>query len=185
MPTVTIDKNDRRLKAVKFLTSCMDLKDGRFHTRHFKVEADQSAVATDGHRLHWVSDLAVAPGYYQVHKNNKTSVMIELFYTLETDEGSFPDYTDLLSIPEGEGETFIDLMLNETVGTVDKSGLFTNVIRAMKETTLNFNYVSDIYDTLKDDVVSCIVPAPDENETCRPVHFRLKGFHAVVMPRKC
>ena len=69
MATIQIDKNDSRLNAVKFLTSAMDPKDGRFHKKYFKVEPSGHAVATDGHRLHWVSDLPLEEGFYQVHKN--------------------------------------------------------------------------------------------------------------------
>ena len=58
----------------------------------------------------------------------------------------------------------------------------------MDVTTLNFNYVSDIYNVLEGDVVSCSIPEPEKNgrgkiETNKPVHFVRNGFHAVVMPK--
>ena len=187
MTTIQIDKSDKRLKAVKFLTACMSKNDERFHCKHFKVESDQSAIATDGHRLHWVYDLALAPGYYQVHKNNKTSVLIEKVYELDTLEGSYPDYVDILSIPD-DGKTF-DIMFQDIPGGCDVSGVYTTIIRQMESTTLNFDYVSDVYSALEGDVVSCIVPPNEktglgEIETCKPVHFQRNGFQAVIMPKR-
>ena len=59
----------------------------------------------------------------------------------------------------------------------------------MESTTLNFDYVSDVYNSLEGDVVSCIVPSDEKSgrgeiETCKPVHFQRNGFQAVVMPKK-
>jgi len=187
MATVTIGKTDSRLKAVKFLTSCMAQKDNRFHIKHFKVEKDGSAVATDGSRLHWVSELPIEPGYYQVHKNNKASVLIEKVYDLDTDEGSYPDCTDLLEVPNGNGEKSFNLVCIDN----DPSSAYTQVIRTMQETTLNFNFVNDICVSI-DDVVNCIVPESDtgwgsdgnKEVTSKPVHFVLNGFHAVIMPKR-
>ena len=177
MTTIQIEKNDNRLNAVKFLTSAMDPKDGRFHKKYFKVEPSGHAVATDGHRLHWVSDLPLEEGFYQVHKNNKTSVLIEKVYELDNNEGSFPDYPGFLEIPEGSKE--FNLVCQES----NVSSAYTNVIRAMTDTTLEFKFVNDICKTIND-IVYCSVPEPGET-TNRPVHFTLNGFHAVVMPKTC
>ena len=193
MATVLIDKNDKRLKAIKFLTSCMAKNDHRFHIKHFKVESDGSAVSTNGSRLHWVKELPLESGYYKIHKNNKASVLIEKVYDLDTNEGSYPDYIDLLTVPEGEDEKVEDILFSERSerpGACDASGVYTKVVRNMTETTLNFNYVNDIYNTLEGDVVTCIVPEPDKTpkgniETWKPIHFMRNGYHAVVMPKSC
>ena len=188
MATVLIDKNDSRLKAVKFLTSCMNTKDIRFHIHHFKVENDGSAVSTDGKRLHFVNELPLEAGYYEVHKNNKTSVLIEKKHDLESDDASYPQYEDLLKVPDGNGEISENCLFSENSG-YDPSSVYTIVIRHMTKSTLNFNYVNDIYNALEGDAVVVTVPAAEsfndrELETCQPVHFTRNGFHAVVMPKK-
>ena len=186
MKTIQIDKHDSRLNAVKFLTSCM-IKDNRFHCKHFRVEQNGNAVATDGNRLHFVSELPLEAGYYQVHKNNKASVLIEKAHELDTQEGSYPDYADLLTVPNGDGETEMDIMFSDNVSGCDVSGVYTKIVRAMESTTLNFDFVSDLYSALESKVVTCTIPADEKNgrgeiETCKPVHFVLNGYHAVIMP---
>ncbi len=187
MSTVLIDKNDSRLKSVKFLTSCMSKEKGdfRFHIKHFKVEVDGSGVATDGSRLHWSEVVALEAGYYQVHKNNKASVLVEKVHNLDTDEGSFPDYAYLLLTPEGEAETEFDVMATDEMSV--KSGVYTKVVRAMTNTILNFQFVSDICTALDGDIMTVTIPEAVENhrdelETNKPVHFQVPGFHAIVMP---
>ena len=180
---IELTKTDQRLEAIQFLSKSMLPKDGRFHAGHIKVEEDGSAVSTDGSRLHWVNDIALEPGYYKVFKVTKTGALIDKVYELDTDEGTFPDYIDILAIPEGEGETSFDTVLNSERA----SGSYTKVIRAMSSSTLEFSFINDLC-SIFDDVFAVIVPKPEGNhnddlETCRPVHFIKNGYHAVVMPK--
>ena len=76
-----------------------------------------------------------------------------------------------------------DVML----GTSDNipSKVFTEVVRAMAKSTVNFNFINDLCNVF-DDMVSVIVPAPtgddDDLETNGPIHFVKNGYHAVIMP---
>ena len=92
--------------------------------------------------------------------------------------------TDILAKRNDTSREF-DVML----GTSDNipSKVFTEVVRAMAKSTVNFNFINDLCQVL-DDVVSVIVPEPDtsctdgEPETCNPIHFVKIGYHAVIMP---
>ena len=183
--TIELSKFDERLQAIQFLSKSMLPKDGRFHVGHIRVETDASAVSTDGSRLHWVKDINLEPGYYKVHKCTKSGVLIDKVFDLDTTEGSFPDYTDILAKRNDTSREF-DVML----GTSDNipSKVFTEVVRAMAKSTVNFNFINDLCNVF-DDMVSVIVPEPSassyregEPETCNPIHFVKNGYHAVIMP---
>ena len=171
-----IDKNDSRLKAVRFLASAMDPKDLRFHVVHFKVESGQ-AVSTDGNRLHVVNDIPMGDGFYYVHKNTKTMVLIEKAYELNNNEGSFPDTGDIVALPEKNTfEQGAEFTLNNL------SIIYTQVIRAMTgSNTLNVDFVRDACNCF-DDVGTFIIPEPRKGEIEGPVHFVSGELHAIVMP---
>ena len=180
--TTELSKFDDRLQAIQFLSKSMLPKDGRFHVGHIRVEADGSAVSTDGARLHFVKDINLEAGYYKVHKCTKSGALIDKVFELDTSEGSFPKYADILTIPNVVG---FDVML----GTSDNipSRVFTEVVRAMAKSTVNFNFINDLCNVIND-VVSVIVPEPGtsyndgEPETVKPIHFVKNGYHAVLMP---
>ena len=175
--SIVIYQNDGRFKAVKFLVSCM-IKNGlRFHMKHFKVEEDNSAVATDGGRIHFVKEIPLGPGYYEVHKNNKTSILLERAYPLDTNQGRFPNYLGLLDPVKGSTEFDLDCLNDNESMTI----AYTKVIRVMSETTINFRFIEDICKTL-DDIVHCIIPPPEKGETNKPVYFISGDFYAIVMP---
>ena len=76
------------------------------------------------------------------------------------------------------------------LGTSDNipSKVFTEVVRAMAKSTVNFNFINDLCNVF-DDMISVIVPEPSassyregEPETCNPIHFVKNGYHAVIMP---
>ena len=125
--TIELNKTDSRLEAIQFLAKSMLPKDGRFHVSHFKVQANGNAVSTDGARLHFVGDLALEPGYYKVHKLTKSGALIDKAYELDTREGDFPNYADLLAFPSGNGEQ--SFSVNLTPDFASKS--YTEVVRAM------------------------------------------------------
>ena len=133
--TTELSKFDDRLQAIQFLSKSMLPKDGRFHVGHIRVEADGSAVSTDGARLHYVKDIALEPGYYKVHKCTKSGALIDKVFELDTSEGGFPDYADILTIPNIEG---FDVMLRTSDNIPSK--VFTEVVRAMAKSTVNFNF---------------------------------------------
>ena len=180
--TIELSKTDERLQAIQFLSKSMLPKDGRFHVGHIKVEANGNAVSTDGARLHFVENLPLEPGYYKVHKVTKSGALIDKVFDLDIGEGGFPDYADILTIPNVQG---FDVML----GTSDNipSRVFTEVVRAMAKSTVNFNFINDLCNVFND-VFAVIVPEPgasyddDEPETERPIHFVNNGYHAVIMP---
>ena len=179
--TTELNKFDDRLKAIQFLSKAMDCKSLRFHIKHFRVENGR-AVSTDGHRLHHVDYVALEDGFYKIHKCTKTTALIDKVYELDNDEGSFPDYADLLVLPEFK---VFDLMFSAE----KLSASYTRVIRAMESTTLEFNYVKDLL--VMDGVVTIHIAEPESNihnssepdETCQPVHFVLGGLHAIIMPK--
>ena len=184
--TTELSKFDDRLQAIQFLSKSMLPKDGRFHVRHIRVEADGSAVSTDGMRLNFVKDINLEAGYYKVHKCTKSGALIDKVFDLVDDQGmengSFPDYADILA-KRNETSREFDVLL----GTSDNipSQAFTEVVRAMAKSTVNFNFINDLCNVF-DDMVSVIVPAPtgddDDLETCNPIHFVKNGYHAVIMP---
>ena len=190
--TIELNKTSSRLEAIQFLSKSMESKSsiynisGRFHTSHFKVEVNGNAVSTDGARLHFVENLPLEPEYYKVHKCTKSGALIDKVFELNNSSTyngrDFPDYADILTIPNVEG-------FDVALGTSDNipSRVFTEVVRAMAKSTVNFNFINDLCNVF-DDVVSVIVPEPDasfkdgEPETCNPIHFVKNGYHAVIMP---
>ena len=173
-----IDKNDSRLKAVRFLASAMDPKDLRFHMIHFKVESGQG-ISTDAKRLHVVNDLPLEDGFYYVHKNTKTMVLIEKTYELDNNEGSFPSTEDFIKLPEKNTfEQGVEFKSDKL------SSIYTQVIRAMTgSNTLNVNFVRDVCNYF-DDVGTFIIPEPYKGEIEKPVHFVSGDLHAIVMPMR-
>lgn len=183
MSTITIDKNDKRLDSVKFLISAMKKNDLRFHIKHFKVETDNSAVSTDGARLHYVKEIDLESGYYVVHKNLKTSVLIEKVYDFETGKERYPVYQDLLKVPD-----FIQFDYFNKTEDSDPSSLFAEVVRKMKEAVLNFYFVEALCNTM-DGIITVSIAEPEKNyngeiETTQPIHFVKENLHAVIMPKK-
>ena len=185
--TTKLSKTDERLQAIHFLSKSMLPEDGRFHVGHIRVEADGSAVSTDGARLHFVKDINLEPGYYKVYKCTKSGALIDKVFELDTSEGGFPDYADILTIPKAVG---FDVMLGASDNIPSK--VFTKVVRAMAKSTVNFNFINDLCNVFND-LFSVIVPEPDtmsnndnyiqdEPETCKPIHFVNNGYHAVIMP---
>ena len=185
--TIELSKPDSRLEAIQFLAKSMLPKDGRFHLGHVKVEANGNAVSTDGSRMHFVENLPLEPGYYKVHKCTKSGALIDKIFELDTTEGSFPDYADILTIPNGNGEKSFDVVLSTSDNQPSKT--YSEIVRAMSGNVVNFNFVNDLCNVI-DDTVSVIVPAPDNmgknesftGETCKPIHFVKNGYHAVIMP---
>jgi len=178
MPTLKIDKNDSRLKAVKFLASAMDLKDPRFHMIHFKVESDQG-VSTNGCRLHVANNIPLEDGFYAVHKNTKALVLIEKAYELNNNEGSFPSTNDIIKLPEKE--YFVE---SAEFTLKNLSSIYTQIIRAMPgSNTLNVDFVRDVCNDF-DDIGTFIIPEPRKGEIEDAVHFVLDDLHAIVMPMK-
>ena len=173
-----IDKNDSRLKAVRFLASAMNPKDLRFHTSHFKVESGQG-ISTDGHRLHVVNDIPLEDGFYAIHKNTKTMVLIEKAYDLNNNVGSFPSTEDIIKKPEKNTfEQGVEFALNNL------SSIYTQIIRAMPgSNTLNVDFVRDVCNYF-DDVGTFIIPEPYKGEIEKPVHFVSGDLHAIVMPMR-
>ena len=173
-----IDKNDSRLKAVRFLTSAMDPKDPRFHMIHFKVESGQG-ISTDAKRLHVVNDLPLEDGFYYVHKNIKAMVLIEKAYALNNNEGSFPSTDDIIKLPEKNTfEQGVEFALHNL------SLIYTQIIRAMTgNNTLNVDFVRDVCNCF-DDVGTFIIPEPRKGEIETPVHFVSGDLHAIVMPMR-
>ena len=180
--TIELSKPDSRLEAIQFLAKSMLPKDGRFHVGHIKVEANGNAVSTDGARLHFVGDLALEPGYYKIHKLTKSGALIDKAHDLDTREGDFPDYADLLAFPSGNGEQ--SFSVNLTPDFASKS--YTEVVRAMKGSTIEFSFLKDLCNTVQE-VVSVVVPGPEETsrglETCKPIHFGNDNLHAIIMPK--
>ena len=180
--TIELSKPDSRLEAIQFLAKSMLPKDGRFHVGHIKVEVNGNAASTDGARLHFVENLPLEPGYYKVHKCTKSGALIDKVFELDTSEGSFPDYDDILAKRNETSHEFLAML-----GTSDNnpSKVFTMVVRAMAKSTVNFNFINDLCNVF-DDMVSVIVPAPtgddDDLETNGPIHFVKNGYHAVIMP---
>ena len=173
-----IDKNDSRLKALRFLASAMDPKDLRFHIMHFKVESGQG-ISTDGNRLHVVNDIPLEDGFYYVHKNTKAMVLIEKAYELDNNEGSFPNTDDIVEMPEKE---YFAAAVEFIPGNL--SSIYTQVIRAMPGTnTLNVDFVQDVCNCF-DGVGTFIIPEPRKGEIENPVHFVLDDLHAVIMPMR-
>ena len=186
--TTKLSKTDGRFQAIQFLSKPMLPKDGRFHVGHIRVEADGSAVSTDGARLHFVKDINLEPGYYKVHKCTKSGTLIDKVFDLVDDQGmengSFPLYTDILAKRNETSHEFYAML-----GTSDNnpSKVFTMVVRAMAKSTVNFNFINDLCNVF-DDIVSVIVPEPGtsyndgEPETEKPIHFVKNGYQAVIMP---
>ena len=173
-----IDKNDSRLKAVRFLASAMDPKDLRFHMIHFKVESGQG-ISTDGKRLHVINDLPLEDGFYYVHKNTKAMVLIEKAYELDNNEGSFPSTEDIITLPEEN--TFEQ---GAEFKSDNLSSIYTQIIRAMPgSNTLNVDFVRDVCNHF-DDVGEFIIPEPRKGEIETPVHFVSGDLHAIVMPMR-
>lgn len=182
MSTITIDKNDFRLEAVKFLTSAMknDKNDIRFHITHFKVEENGSAVSTDGHRLYFVKEggLPIEPGYYVVHKELKTSVLIEKTHDLDSDEAIYPKYQNYLSIPNNCKEISLDCIESIFLNYAD-------IIRSMCCSTINFYFIQDVCNSIE--CGTAYVPDMDkahEEGTCNslPIHIVSEKYHAAIMP---
>ena len=145
---------------------------------HFKVESGQG-ISTDGKRLHVVNDLPLEDGFYYVHKNTKTMVLIEKTYELDNNEGSFPSTEDLIKLPEKNTfEQGVEFKSDEL------SSIYTQVIRAMTgNNTLNVDFVRDVCNCF-DDVGTFIIPEPYKGEIETPVHFVSGDLHAIVMPMK-
>jgi len=173
-----IDKNDSRLKAVRFLASVMNLKDLRFHTFHFKVESGQG-ISTDGNRLHVVNDIPLEDGFYSVIKNTKTLVLIEKAYELDNKEGSFPSTEDIITLPEEN--TFEQ---GAEFKSDNLSSIYTQIIRAMPgSNTLNVDFVRDVCNYF-DYAGTFIIPEPRKGEIETPVRFVSGDLQAIVMPLK-
>ena len=185
--TTELSKFDPRLQAIQFLSKSMLPKDGRFHLGHIKVEADGAAVSTDGMRLHYVKDTGFEPCYYKVHKCTKSGALIDKVYDLDTSEGSFPDYADIIAQRNNTAHEF-DVLLGASDNTPSK--VFTKVVRAMTKSTVNFNFINDLCNVF-DDFFTVIVPEPTSKdsrayskdlETDKPIHCVREGFHAAIMP---
>ena len=174
--SIELQKNHPDLAKVRFLACVLPKSDLRFHVSHIKVDENFDGYSTDGARLHYTGDLQLSPGYYKVHKNTKSKVVIEKVHELDTNEGSFPNVTDILLIPDNPG---FDVTLQPDYNFKT----YTKIIRAMEKTTLNYDFVNDLCSTVND-TASVIVPEPDNNETCKPVHIVKNGYHAVLMPCK-
>ena len=173
-----INKNDSRSKAVRFLISAMDLENPRFHTIHFKVESRQ-AVSTDGKRLHVVNDIPLEDGFYAIHKNQKTMVLIEKAYELDNNESSFPSTEDIIKKPEKE--YFFDMA---DFKLENLSSVYTQIIRAMPgSNTLNVDFVRDVCNYF-DNIGTFIIPEPRKGEIETPVRFVSGDLQAIVMPLK-
>ena len=178
MPTLKIDKNDSRLKAVKFLASAMNPKELRFHMVHFKVESGQ-AISTDGQRLHVANNIPLEDGFYTIHKNTKTMVLIEKSYELDNNEGSFPDTTDIVELPKKE---YFSAAVEFYAGNL--SNIYTQVIRAMPgSNTIDVNFVRDVCNCFEG-IGTFIIPEPRKGQIENGIHFILDDLHAVLMPMK-
>ena len=178
MTTLKIDKNDSRLKAVRFLASAMNPEDLRFHVTHFKVESEQGA-STDGGRIHVANNIPLEDGFYTIHKNTKAMVLIEKAYDLDTNEGGFPDTAEYIKLPEKEYfGAAVDFNLKNL------SSIYTQIIRAMPgKNTLNVNFVRDVCNDF-DDVGTFIIPEPRKGEIEDAIHFVSDDLHAAVMPMR-
>jgi hypothetical protein len=132
------------------------------------------AIACDGSRVHSVNSSPLEDGFYAVHKSNKSIILIEKTHELDAKYVDFPDCTDRLVLPEDE-------VMEADFTTENVSGAYTTVIRTMSKSTLHFKFVADICESF-DSVADFIVPAPENGETCKPVHFIKNEYHAVVMP---
>ena len=178
MTTLKIDKNDSRLKTVRFLASAMDLNDLRFHMIHFKVESGQG-ISTDGSRLHVANNIPLEDGFYAVRKNTKALMLIEKAYELNDNEGRFPDTADIVKLPEPE---YFSAAVDFIPGNL--SSIYTQIIRAMPGTnTINVNFIRDVCNCFNG-VGTFIIPEPREGEIENPVHFVLDDLHAVIVPTK-
>ena len=85
---------ETHLNEVKWLASALSKDDGRFHVTHIMVNADQTAVATDGSRMHVVKQIALAPGFYRVMK--QAAYAIALQRVNDEDTFDFPSIESLL-----------------------------------------------------------------------------------------
>jgi hypothetical protein len=159
---------------VKFLASALNTSrdEGRFHVNHIKVEDDGSAVATDGMRLHAVDNLPIAPGFYKVVKNIKRLVQIEKVEELAN--GSFPPTAELLEKPTNAKW---DDRLALTDDPVDLCKTYAEIIRAMGENTIRYEFLADIGEWFDEYNAEVII-----NDADSALHFINGNKHALVMP---
>ena len=178
MTTLKIDKNDSRLKAVRFLASAMNPEDLRFHVTHFKVESEQGA-STDGGRIHVANNIPLEDGFYIIHKNTKAMVLIKKAYDLDNNEGSFPGTADIVELPKKE---YFSAAVEFYAGNL--SNIYTQVIRAMPgSNTIDVNFVRDVCNCFEG-IGTFIIPEPRKGQIENGIHFILDDLHAVLMPMK-
>ncbi|MFQ5772467.1 MAG: hypothetical protein ACE5HX_18165 [bacterium] len=177
---IELDKNDIRLEAIRFLAKALDAKDDKFHTSHFKVEENGSAVSSNGAILHWAKDVSLKPGYYKVHKITKTKALIDKVFDLDTNEGSFPDYQDLLRIPDAKR---FDVWLSPDGYAPAKA--YTKIIRAMEVSTIDFIFLNNLC-SIFDDIFSVVIPKSEEFggtiQTFKAIHLLKNDYHVLIMP---
>ena len=130
-----------------------------------KIEEDL-IVATDGHRLHiYRTQGLFSAGIYQVLIKTRTKIILEKVFDV-----NYPEWHQVL-IPKGTIEEM-------TIGSIDSPG-YTEIVRAMnKESTLRFDYFSD----LASEMTKVFIPAaPKEGITFENFDGSMK---ALIMPMR-
>ena len=159
---------------VKWLKSALtdDHTDCRFHVNHIYVDKNHRAMATNGHSMHVIDQLLIAPGYYKVVKNLAYSIEIEMVGATKIPDYAYPDTNDLV-VMTGVGDVFMDARNGYDVVN------HTNLTRLMKANGINYNLFVDAAANFSEDYV--VRFAEDCNH---PIYLYnvADGIMAIVMP---
>ena len=130
-------------------------------------------LATDGQRLHEITIdrevyVNVKDGFYSVIKRTKTNMILAYNVEHNADERDYPDCKSLLERPDGK--SFV-VMQHEN----NSSQAMANIIRAMDDGSINYNYLNDV---LSDENAWDVTIKDHEH----PLHFENGNKKAIVMP---
>ena len=130
-------------------------------------------LATNGNRLHEITIdreiyVNVKDGFYSVIKRTKTNMILAYNVEHNADERDYPDCKSLLERPDGK--SFV-VMQHEN----NSSQAMANIIRAMDDGSINYNYLNDV---LSDENAWDVTIKDHEH----PLHFENGNKKAIVMP---
>lgn len=172
---IEFKKSHPSFEAIHWLTApLVKPVDGRWHLNHLRVESNQ-AVATDGRRMHLSKAVSLEDGFYRVLNRTKAKVTLFRICSLDSSEANYPEYDQLVSVPDGEGHRIVC-----PGAEFPADATHAKLIRLLPDNRcVQFRYIAEVITVMDDD---CEVFPPGD---CGLIHFVQDNYHAVIMPARC
>ena len=173
--TIEFEKNDYRLKKVRFCISAWSKNDAlSIRVKSFPIKLENGTmIVTDGNRLHIAKGFPDKPdGFYKVVKNTEVLVVLKELDLEETENKRFPDIDSVLP-DKSKDPIWNGIKVN---GLSYASKCYTKIVRKMSDnTTINFEYLKDV---LSSEVYFNISQYREEG----PIIFENDNCFALIMP---